>query len=409
LVVIFLILIGISTIGHAQTEVDLGIKSTFATRIPLWIDVFSAEGPDSKNYSQELGRLILADMEFSGLFNVQRGIPSSQGDNENTLRVVIRGTVASDGTDHTFEGRVIDASTGQMIGGKKYRLSNDMIRRIAHHFSDEVVRMLTGEKGIASTKILFVRKKEERWELVMADYDGYGPKVLLRLGQPIMDPRWINERKAFAYTGYLHGKPDLFIRNLDEASSRPLSAYPGLNYSIDWSERRKELLVTLSKDGNPEIYIMDTKGRIKKRLTYGRAIDCGPSWSPDGREVVFTSDRSGSPQLYIMEADGSNVRRLTFYGNYSASAHWSPKGDLIAFVSRINGFFELCAIKPDGSGLRVISNEQVNHDSPRWAADGRHIVFTKDGGSRSLISIVDITTSGKRILCQGNSPDWSLE
>ncbi len=404
--IVFLAMLTCFSGAAAQTEVELGIKSSFTKKIPLWIERFRYLDPESKNVSQYLEQLIYADLEFSGFFSMRHGRPPAERGGTESFSFLIRGLVEVENGGEHFEGRVFDAASGRMIGGKRYRLRKKVIRRIAHHFSDEVMRLLTGEKGIASSRLLFVRKSEGKWEIVMSDYDGYGPKVLLRMSRPLLNPRWIMGGKAFVYTGYQYGKPDLFVRKIDERKSRPLATFAGLNYSVDWSEKRGELLVTLSKDGNPEIYLFDIEKGTKKRLTYNRAIDCGPSWSPSGREIAFTSDRSGSPQVYLMESDGSNVRRLTFYGSYNASPAWSPRGDLIAFVSRIEGFFQLCTIKPDGTDMQLITDDPKNHDSPRWAADGRHIIISEDGESGESISIVDITTGGKRLLSKGRNPDW---
>lgn len=391
----------------AQTEVEMGIESTFAERIPLWMPGIEVRSGGLEKEARKLDEVIRADLEFSGLFQVKRGRPRlRQGENDR-MEIVLQGFVVRNGNDNIFEGRVFDTGSSSLIGGRRYRLKPGLLRKVAHHFSDEVVRMLTGEKGVAQTKILYVRKSDQWWELVMCDYDGYSPVVILRQSQPILNPRWLGGREALVYTGYSRGKPDLYIRRLAEPVSKALASFPGMNYSVDWSQRRKQLLVTLSKDGNPEIYLLGLEDKVLKRLTYHRAIDCSPSWSPSGRELVFTSDRSGSPQLYLMEADGSNLRRLTFFGNYNASPAWSPRGDLIAFVSRMDGYFQLCTMRPDGTGFTVLTSGRSNHDGPRWAADGFHIVYGEQGRSGSYISIIDITTGGRRILSQGESPDWS--
>jgi TolB protein len=391
----------------AQSEVELRIRSTFADKIPLNIAPFAALDGSRADDALALQNLVKSDLEFSGLFRIQQTtIPlASNGDREGLVEV--RGALLLHKGQTHFEGRVIDVATKQQIGGKRYRVQKDQLRRIAHHFSDEVVRMLTGENGVASTHILYRRKTPDQWEIVMSDYDGYNPRVLLRQTVPLIYPRWAIAGKALVYSSFRYGKPDLYIRYLSESASKQLARYDGLNYSVDWSEKRRQLAATLTKDGNAEIYLLDKSGKVKKRLTHSRAIDVSPSWSPSGREIVFLSDRTGSPQLYIMEADGSNVRRLTFQGAYNASPAWSPKGDFIAFVSRIDGFFQLCTIRPDGTDLAVLAKEAVNHEDPRWAPNGRHIIYTEQRGGENVITIIDIGTGGKRILAKGDTADWS--
>jgi TolB protein len=408
LLLLLLILLCLPAIASAQTEVWPGIRTEEADLIPMWIEAFEADGSSTGAASQALEQIVFADLDFTGYFQITRGKVVAAGKNKE-YAVVVRGSVVDYGGDLYFEGKVVEVTSGQFIGGKRYKLTDAVLRKVAHTFSDEVVYWLTGEKGIAGTQIVFTRKSgEDLWELLICDYDGYRPRTLLRQSTPIISPRWVDESKAIVYTSYRQGKPDLFIRYLSETKSRLIASYNGLNYSVDWSEEKRKLLATLSKDGNAEIYILRLDGRVDRRLTHNQAIDCSPIWSPTSREVLFTSDRSGSPQLYIMEADGSNVRRLTFLGSYNASSVWAPGADIIAFVSRIDGVFQLCSIRPDGSDQRLLTTDRVSHEDPCWAPDGRHLVYTERQRSGPVISVVDMTTGGKRILTQGEMPDWSL-
>jgi TolB protein len=407
-VLIFLVGFLLASPASAQREVELGIKSTYANLIGLSIAPFTALDGARPDQATTLEQLISADLEFAGVFKVTRGRVSRTGGAGDNGVVEIRGLLKRDGTETHFEGLVVDASNNLTIGGKRYLLKPEQIRQVAHLFSDEVVRMLTGEGGVATTRITYRVKKGDSYEIVMTDYDGYNPRVLLRQNIPVIYPRWIDDRKAMVFTSFRGGETDLYIRYLAEPASKQLLSYPGLNYSVDWSQKRKEMLVTLSKDGNPEIYVVDKDGKIKRRLTHNRAIDCSPNWSPSGREVAFTSDRSGTPQIYLMQADGSNVRRLSQAGKYNDSPAWSPKGDRIVFVSRIDGFFQLCTIHPDGSGFRPITSEAVDHEDPRWSPAGRHLVYTEKRKYQNVISIIDIASGGRRILSQGETPDWSV-
>jgi len=392
--------------ASAQREVELELKSSYASLIPLSIAPFTAVDGARPDQAKSLEQIVSADLEFAGVFRVTKGRAPQAGNGNGDL-VEIRGVLKQSGTETQFEGLVIDASNKITIGGKRYVVKPEQVRQVAHHFSDEVVKMLTGEEGISSTRVVYRQKKGDSYELVVADYDGHNPRTILRQTVSLIYPRWIDDSKALVFTSFREGKTDLYIRYLAEAASQRLLSHPGLNYSADWSQKRKEMLVTLSKDGNPELYLVDKKGTLNRRLTHNRAIDCSPNWSPSGREIAFTSDRSGSPQVYVMESDGSNVRRISQSGKYNDSPAWSPKGDRVVYVSRIDGFFQLCTIRPDGTGFRQITTEAVDHEDPRWASDGRHLIFTEKRRFENVISIIDIASGGKRILSQGETPDWS--
>jgi TolB protein len=396
-----------ATVFAQSGDVKTGIEKGMG-RIPLNIAPFAAIDGTRSDHASTLEQLVLSDLEFSGLFKIQRGtIPLATNGGHKDL-VELRGALFLRRGEPHFEGRLIDVDSKQQITGKRYRVQEGQLRKIAHHFADEVVKILTGENGIATTRVLYRRKTDRHWEIVMSDYDGYNPRVLLKQTVPVVFPRWIDESKALTFTSFRYGKPDLFIRYLQEPASQLLASYEGTNYSVDWSQHEKRMVASLSKDGNAELYIIDTKGRIKRRLTHNRVIDTSPSWSPTGREIVYTSDGTGTPQLYIIGSDGTNRRRLTRQGNYNESPCWSPKGDLIAFVSRIEGVFQLCTIRPDGEEYRQLTFDRADHQDPRWAPNGRHMVYSQQRRGESLISIIDIGTRGTRILAEGDTPDWSF-
>jgi len=378
-----------------------------AFEIPMWITPLVTDSSGVIGRAQRLEEVIYSDLKFTGLFRIVRTAPTSIGMSKSKYSVSVTGRVTTETDGVYFEGRVSDVTSGDFIGGKKYRLDEGSLRRVAHHFADEVVRLVTGEQGVAQTKIVYVRHQKGIWELVLCDYDGYDPHVIIRQRVPLLNPRFADREQAVIYSTYRDGKPDLYIRYLRDSGSQPLATFPGTNSTADWSDRTRLILAALTRDGDSEIYLLEMSGKIRRRLTHNRAIDTSPSWSPGGQELVFVSDRSGTPQLYIMERDGGNVRRLTFTGGYNATPAWSPKGDVIAFVARMGAEFQIATITPDGTDGRLVTKSAGSHEDPRWAPDGRHIAYTERGANDEVISVIDIRTGGKRILAQGANPDWS--
>src|SRR5512139_736669 len=175
--------------AFAQTDVwpDPVIKQE-AQPLPLWLPRFAGEG-DMSSRAQRMEQIVLADLQFTGLFDIHREEPESAGMSPGTTAVVVRGKVLRDATGMQFEGTVTDIATNDFMGGKKYRLTDAEIRKIAHHFSDEVVKLVTGNQGIASTQLVYTRKVGNKWELVVSDYDGYNPRALVRQTMPLLTPR----------------------------------------------------------------------------------------------------------------------------------------------------------------------------------------------------------------------------
>ena len=394
--------------AHAQGEANVWpapiVKET-ATPLPLWMPRYSGEGA-LLSKAQRLEQIVLQDLEFTGLFSIQREEPEPAGMKPGTNAVVVRGKVVGAANSMSFEGTVTDIATNDFMGGKKYRVTDAEIRKVAHHFADEIVRLVTGNTGIASTELVYTRRVGDKWELVISDYDGYNPRPLVRQTVPLLSPRWVNGNKAVVYTTFRDGKADIYLRSIAQGKSMPIAAYRGTNTAPDWSKKNGILLAALSKDGNTEIYSLTQTGQILNQLTHNRAIDTSPTWAPTGSNVAFLSDRSGTPQLYVMDKDGGNVRRLTFTGAYNASPAWSPRGDIIVFSPRMGSKLPLAPTTPDGRDGRLITKDGTSYEDARWGADGRHLVCTARGRDET-VSVVDIVTGGRRILAQGSDPDWS--
>lgn len=269
--------------------------------------------------------------------------------------------------------RVFDLVIQRDVFSKELEL--DGSRAGAHAASDLIIRNLTGENGVASTKIAFSLKNGRHKELVLSDYDGGSFRTLTNFNSINITPDWQPEGGALAFVSFYRNRTDVVSLDLASGRTAIISQAEGLNTSPAWSPDGKSLALTLSKDGNAEIYLLSPDTKSLRRLTNSWAIDCSPSWSPNGRELVFNSDRPGSPQLYIMDSEGANVRRLTYQGGYNTSPAWSPRGDKIALVSRVNGRFQVCTIDITGDNFVQLTHEGDNED-PSWSPDGLHLCFS---------------------------------
>jgi TolB protein len=222
---------------------------------------------------------------------------------------LVKGTYSQDGRDLVVECRLYDVGGQRMIAGKRYRGPTKAASTIIHRCADEIMIRLTGEPGIAETKIAFLSLLGGDKELFVMDQDGGNLRQLTRDRAIVLSPAWSPDGHEIAVTTYRDRNPDLFAISLNGNGRRPLSQQPGINSAPTWSPDGSRLALVLSKDGNSEIYTMNRQGTDLRRLTNHPAIDTSPAWSPTGRQIAFVSGRAGSPQIYIMDAEGSNVRR----------------------------------------------------------------------------------------------------
>jgi TolB protein len=314
-----------------------------------------------------------------------------------------------DGDNIVFEGKLYDVKGARFIAGKRYQVAKNLYRLAAHRMADEIVKVLSGEKLIFTSKIVFVSDRDGNDELYMMDYDGQGQTRLTFNKIRDYMPAWSPDGKKIAYTSYKNLNAGLYLLDLEAGKVAPVSTR-GTNFSSSFSADGKKLAFCSTMDGNAEIYVANADGKSIKRLTFNEAIDTAPSWSPTSREIAFVSDRSGSPQIYIMDAEGSNVRRVSFGGTYHDAPAWSPAGDRIVYVSRVENIFDLYVLNLRNNQIIKLTESNARNESPSWSPDGRHIVFASNLNGPLQLYAIDYDGANLRRLTSQSSnklPDWS--
>ncbi len=419
-VILFLTLVNSNI--YSQTDVYLKVYQKTFQRME--IDLYPFVGESPKRNSETIAKLITDvlsnDLWMSGYFvvNIKTGDPQSiaststniNDDNSNALAIV-SGDFRTQGNKISIQPHVMDKASGRTIIKNTYDdlVGND--RFIIHNISDDIVYSLTGESGIARSKIAFVtQKRDGTKEISLMDYDGYNEQELTSDKSLNLSPAWSPDGRKICYTSYKNLNQNLIEINLQSNVQKIISNLKGLNSAPAWSPDGKKIALTLSIDENAEIYILEIKKNELRRLTYNRAIDSSPAWSASNREVAFTSDRAGSPQIYIMDFDGMNVRRLTFEGSYNDSPTWSSKGDKIAFVSRTDSGFDIYTIDVNGENLMRLTDSSGSNEDPSWSPNGFALTFSSTrNGKKEIFSMFWDGSDQKRINSGGiyYLPAWS--
>lgn len=400
------VLVSVTGILRAQTDVHLQVEKAGRSRIPIVLKRITASGPATAGSSECVYRVLKNDLHLTGIFDPIEMTSGSDSLPEGKVAAAIfEGSIVVDGERLSLDAKLIDFSSGGVIFEKRYRYRKNSCRSVAHHLSDEITYFLTGETGVATTRILFVREEGGRKNLYMIDYDGFGEKKLTD-EELVVSPLWLDSG-SFCYTSYKRGNPDCYMVDLREGVRKLISYRKGLNIAGSYFTVRDELLMTLSVSGNSEIFIIGKSGEMKRKLTRNRAIDCSPTWAPNGRELAFVSDRTTVPQIYIMDPYGGNLRRLSTNGSYNTSPEWSPQGDLISYVSRDGGLYRLKLASPDGLWEETVFDDYLSYEDPSWAPNGSHLAVTVKYGREPWIVIVDVDSGSKRRLVKGESASWS--
>jgi TolB protein len=405
----------LAPVAGAWAQFRVEVTGVGLTQLPIAIAPFRGESAAP----QKIAAIIQADLERSGQF---RSIDAAGAALDETSRPdltpwrqksadsLAAGSVArlADGRwDVRF--RLWDVVKGVDLGGQSYAVTEADLRLAAHRIADFIYEKLTGEKGVFSTRIAYVTKAGNRYNLWVADSDGENAQSALASAEPIISPAWSADGGRLAYVSFESRKPVVYVHEVASGRRRLIANFRGSNSAPAWSPDGRTLAVTLSRDGGSQLYTIDANGGEPRRLTQSSNIDTEPLYSPDGRSIYFVSDRGGAPQIYRMPPGGGNAERVTFTGSYNISPTISPDGRWLAYISRISGAFKLQVMELGSGTVHSITDTSAD-ESPSFAPNGRLIVYaTRQNGQEALMTT---TLDGKikaRLPGRGGDirePDW---
>ena len=313
--------------------------------------------------------------------------------------------------------RFFDVIAQRQIVVRKYEENVDRGDRAIHKFLDEIIQLLTGEVGIFSSRLAYVKRTAKGKAVYVCDMNGRNARRVTPADTLSLLPAWDTTGRNILLTSYIKSNPDLYRLKVATGKMDWLSNKDGLNTGAAVSPDGKKIALTMSIDGNTEIYVMNWDGQNLKRLTDSWGQDVSPTWSPDGKQIAFVSSRSGNPHIYVMSSNGTSPRRLTFQGKYNQEPDWSPRDDgQIAFTARDErNQYDIFVVHPKtGEITRLTQDEGNSNESPAHSPDGHHIVFTSTRGPlqprKKKLYIMDVDGNNQRRLSRDpgeyETPAW---
>jgi TolB protein len=386
-----LILVLLHATAWAQFRVE--VSGVGLTQIPVAVATFRGEDAAT----QKISAIVQADLERSGQIrgvdasglNLDEGSrPEFSSWRQKNADALLTGSVTrlADGR-FDVRMRLWDVVRGQDLGSQSKAVVQADLRLAAHQIADYVYEKLTGDKGVFSTRIAYVTKRGQSFNLWVADADGDGAQSALGSPEPIISPAWSPNGTHLAYVSFEARKPTIYVHEVATGKRRLVANFKGSNSAPTWSPDGRTLALTLSRDGGSQLNLLDVSvaGSEPRRIAQSGSIDTEPVFTSDGKSIYFVSDRGGSPQIYRVAVSGGNPERVTFNGSYNISPTLSPDGRWLAYVSRVSGAFKLHVMELSSGSTNAIT-DTVADERPSFSPNSRMLIYaTQQQGKEALM------------------------
>ena len=385
LVLVALLLVPVIGYGELFLEITKGSED------PYKVAMIPFEG--NSKVSKQVNNIMRNDLIRTGEFSIldeELLLPVKMIDDELVfsdwkllgMDYLVTGKIVNENNSLDINYEIYDIHKKRKVRSSKVFGIPNQIRQLAHYTSDGIYESITGIKGIAATRLLYVNEIKDsqlisRYKLMLADSDGANEKILLSSSEPIISPSWSPDGKRVAYVSFETGIAKVFVQEIASGKRESVLSKDTQISSPSWSPDGKYLSLTLYQDGNAEIYILRLRDRTLTRMTNQFAIDTESSWSPRGNKILFTSGRSGSPQIYELDLRKLNpkAKRISFEGTYNAKASYLPNEEGIIFVHRSNdGLFHIALKYKKENFIRVLTEAKMD-ESPSVAPNGNMVIY----------------------------------
>ncbi len=398
-----------SAAAEAKPYIDIYGKSF--KRLTIAAPAFKSANADK--LKAEMSDLLNKDLDISGFFIVAPPTLfdkelSGEGVEKAEIRftnwksigvdLLCKARLQNSDGQVALEAYLYDTVEGSLMLAKRYKAPDSDWRKVVHKLADDIIQTVTGEKGIMSSRVLFVSGSRFHKELYTADLDGGNTKKLTSYKSITLSPSISPSGKYLAFTSYKEGRPNLYVMDIQSNREVRSQKEEGMKLGSQWLNGGT-LGFSHTSGRYSTIYAFDVESGAKRQILRKDGILASPSFSPDGSKMVFVSDMGGSAQVYITDLGSGNMKRLTYSGRYNSAPSFSPKGDLITFVSSLEGSFEICTMNVDGSNQRVLTTGRgAVNDSPSFSPCGRYIIYSSKNGGRSTINLMLFNGENQRVL-----------
>ncbi|HEX4858323.1 MAG TPA: Tol-Pal system protein TolB, partial [Usitatibacteraceae bacterium] len=213
---------GLALCGPAGAQLIIDVTTSAGRQVPVAVLPFAAEDSAPQNVTP----VISGNLARTGLFRIVNtsavSVLPTEPSQVNFLDWSSRGAEAlvigsiTAGADGRYDVRfrLFDVAKQTQLAGTSYVVAASQLRATAHKIADEIYEKLLGERGVFSTRIAYVLKRGPRFDLQVADADGFNPQTVLSSLEPIRSPKWSPDGTRLAYVSFESRKSTVVVQDL---------------------------------------------------------------------------------------------------------------------------------------------------------------------------------------------------
>jgi TolB protein len=251
---------------------------------------------------------------------------------------------------------------------------------------------------LTQTKIAFMARLGDDWDVYVINPDGSNLTRLTDAGQDDQSPAWTPDGRRIVYTR------DRRLHSMDANGANKRSVTPpgtqGQSDPAVSPDGSTIAYTTRSPGAFRHLHLIDLDGANERAIPKALNYDFAPSWSPDGTKLVYYGYPEGSSHVYVVNIDGSDLAWLPIDGGSFPA--WSPNGSKIAYPYGDG----LIVVNADGSDPVKVTNNPRGVGNPSWSPDGTMIAFSSSRDGLETLYTANADGSNVRRLLAADM--WSL-
>ncbi|QER42374.1 hypothetical protein F1847_06310 [Thermodesulfobacterium sp. TA1] len=293
---------------------------------------------------------------------------------------------------------------------KEYRLEGTLSQseRLIYLLADKVIEELSNHKGIAYSKIAFVKRSLGKDRLYLSDFSKENPKEL-RTAPLILFPKFSPSGQKIAYLVYEKKQYALEILDLKTGETK-VFWIKGISSTPVWSPDEKNLFLTIEYQGEIGIYRFSLEKQSLEPMLKGGGVYQVADVSKDGKKLLYVHDRrTGKPTINLFDLETKQDKKISTIRAYNTSPRFSPKEDKVLYLSRGGGLTYLILHDLNTGNVKKILFKGRLED-PTFSPTGDYLLAFGEGPQGYGIYLIHLNSHLTHLYISGKNflfPTWT--